>query len=124
MTTPISSQWPVVVSLPLRALDEPAGDRGRAGLRRAALERLDVPEPERLEVRQVEASDRPRDVPERVGAVVAVLGGVGQRAGPDRIQHDHARAAACGYSRSAMMNVLGLLGIVVFFASVIASPPA
>ena len=37
--------------LALRALEQPAGDRRRARLRRAALERLDVAEAERLEVR-------------------------------------------------------------------------
>ena len=80
--------------LALRALQEPAGDRRCSGLRRAALERLDVPEPERLQARQVQPSDRPGDVPERVGdrVVLAVLGSVGKGAGPDRIQHDDARA--------------------------------
>ena len=90
MTTPISSQWPVVVSLPFERSSETARDGGRARLRRAALERLDVPEPERLEVRQVEAADGAGDVPERVGAFVAALGGVRQLAGADGIEHDHA----------------------------------
>src|SRR5205085_328426 len=58
-----------------------------------ALERLDVAEAERLEVRQVEAPDRPRDVSERVGALVAELRRIGKRAGADGIEHDHARAS-------------------------------
>jgi hypothetical protein len=52
--------------LPLRALEETAGDGRRAGLRRATLELLDVSEPERLQVRQVEAADSLGDVSERV----------------------------------------------------------
>ena len=44
--------------LALRALQQPARDRRRARLRRAALQRLDVAEPERLEVGQVEPADR------------------------------------------------------------------
>jgi hypothetical protein len=59
--------------LPFRPLDEPAGDRGRAGLRRAALEGSDVPEAERLERRQVEPADGAGDVAERVRALVAEL---------------------------------------------------
>ena len=82
VTTPISSQWPGRRVLALRALEQPAGDRRRARLRRAALERLDVAEAERLEVRQVEAADGARDVAERVGALVAVLGR--RRAAPRR----------------------------------------
>ena len=39
VTTPIISQWPVVVSLPFERSSSRPGDRGRAGLRRAALER-------------------------------------------------------------------------------------
>ena len=78
--------------LAARALEQPAGDRRRAGLRRAALERLDVPEPERLESRQVEAADRARDVAERVRALVAEVGRVGQLARPDGVEDDHARA--------------------------------
>ena len=52
--------------LALRALEEPARDRGRARLRRAALERLDVSEAECLEVGQVEPADGARDVPQGV----------------------------------------------------------
>ena len=88
--------------LALRALDEPARDRRRSRLRRAALERLDVAEPERLEIRQVEAADGAGDVAERVRSLVAVLGGVRQRARADGVQHDDARAGHAGYSRSVM----------------------
>ena len=55
-----------------RELDETAGDRGRARLRRATLERHHVAEPERLEVREVEPADRVGDVTERVRALVTV----------------------------------------------------
>jgi hypothetical protein len=74
------------------AFDQPAGDRRRARLRRAALERLDVAEPERLEVRQVQPTDGARDIPERVGALVAVVGRVGELAGADRVEDDYAGA--------------------------------
>ena len=77
--------------LALGALDQPPGDRRRAGLRRAAFERLDVAEAERLEVRQVEAPDRPGDVAERVRALVPELRGIRQRSGTDGVQHDDAR---------------------------------
>ena len=78
--------------LALRALEQPAGDRGRAGLRRAALERLDVAEAERLERRQIEPADGPSDVAERVRADVAELVCVRKRAGTDGIENDHAGA--------------------------------
>jgi hypothetical protein len=67
--------------LALRALDEAAGDGRSAGLRWAALERLDVAEPERLQIGQVQSTDGSRDVPERVGALVSVFVGVRQGAG-------------------------------------------
>jgi hypothetical protein len=57
----------------------------------ATLERLDVPEAERLERREVEAADRARDVPERVRALVAELRRVGQLARPDCVEHDDTR---------------------------------
>src|ERR671934_1470924 len=52
--------------LALRPLEQPPGDGRSARLRRAPLERLDVAEAERLEVRQIEATDGARDVAERV----------------------------------------------------------
>ena len=78
--------------LPLRALDEPSGDRRRARLRRAALERHDVPEPERLEIGQVEASDRAGRVAEGVRAFVSVLPCVRQLTSADGVEHDYARS--------------------------------
>ena len=57
--------------LALGALEQPAGDRGRTRLRRAALERHHVAEAERLERGQVEASDGAGDVAERVGALIS-----------------------------------------------------
>ena len=98
--------------LALRALDEPAGDRRRAGLRRAAFERHDVSEPERLEIGQVEASDRAGHVAESVGAFVPVLRRVRQLTSADGIEHDHARPRHGGYSTAALDDVLGLLLLV------------
>ena len=63
--------------LSLRALDQPPGDGRCAGHGRAALQRLDVAEPERLQVWQVEAADRLGDVPERVRAFISELGRIG-----------------------------------------------
>ena len=110
--------------LALRALDQATGDGRRSGLRRAALERLDVPEAEGLHVRQIESADGLRDVSERVRALVAVLAGVGQLAGPHGVEDDHtgsavSGASASGYSRFGMSNVLGLLGFVVYMAVIV-----
>src|SRR3954447_1820342 len=80
--------------LALRALRQPAGHRGRARLRRAPGQLLDVAEAERLHVRQIEAADGVGDVRERVRALVSVLVCVGQRAGPHGIEDDHARSWA------------------------------
>ena len=82
--------------LALGTLDQPSGDRGRPRLWRAALELLDVAEPERLEVRQVEAADGSGDVPERVRALVAEFAGVRKGAGADCIEDDHARSGQWG----------------------------
>ena len=105
--------------LALRALDEAARERGRAGLRRTALERLDVAEPERLEVRQVEAAHGAGDVPERVRPLVAVLVGVRQLARADGVEHDHAGAGHAAIVAPSWTHVLGLLGLVVFIVGVI-----
>ena len=78
--------------LALGTLDQPAGDRGRPCLRRAAFELLDVAEPERLEVRQIEPADGSRDVSERVGALVAEFVGVRKGAGADAIEDDYTRS--------------------------------
>jgi hypothetical protein len=63
--------------LPLRALEQAAGDGRRVRLRRTALERLDVAEAERLEIREVETADGARDVAESVRPLVTPVGGVG-----------------------------------------------
>ena len=90
--------------LALRPLEEPARDRRRSRLRRAALELLDVPEPERLHVREIEAADGLRDVRERVRALVAVPVGVRQRAGPDGVEHDHAGTRSRGLGHPAILG--------------------
>ena len=87
---------------------------------RAALERLDVAEAERLEARQVETADGARDVAEGVRPFVAVLGGIGQLTRADGVQHDHACSRHAAILRRGMMTVLGLVGIVLFCACVIA----
>ena len=92
MTTPISSQWPAIVSLPFERSSSRPATAGRAGLRRAALERLDVAEPESLEVGEIEPSDGAGHVAERVRSLVAVLGRIRKRPGPNRVQHDDAGA--------------------------------
>ncbi len=106
--------------LALRALDEPAGDRRSARLRRAAFELGDVPQTERLEARQVEAADCVRDVPQSVRPLVAVVRRVGQLARPDGVQHDYACPWHAAILRREMANVLGLVGIIVFCVCVIA----
>ena len=63
----MSSQWPVVVSLPFERSTSRPAIAGAPGCGGQPCERRDVAETERLEVRQVEAADRPRDVAERVG---------------------------------------------------------
>ena len=95
--------------LPLRPLEQPARDRRRVGLRRAALERLDVAEAERLQVRQVEPADRSGDVPERVRALVTAVGRVRQLPRADGVEHDDARPRHGGYPSPRMDDVLGLL---------------
>jgi hypothetical protein len=78
--------------LALGTLEQASGDGRSARLRRAAFERLDVPEPERLHVRQVEAAHRSRDVAERVRALVTVCCGIRKRSRAHGVQHDHASA--------------------------------
>ncbi len=50
-------------------------------------ERLDVGEAEPHEIWQLQRA-RARDVAQRVAAHVAILGGVGQFADPDAVEHD------------------------------------
>ena len=78
--------------LALRSLEQAPGDGRGARLWRAALQRLDVPEPQCLDVREVEAAHRPRDVAERVGALVTVCGGIRKRSRAHGVQHNHASA--------------------------------
>ena len=85
--------------LALRALHQSPGNCGRPGLRRAAFQRDDVSEPERLEIGQVEASDRAGHVAESVGAFVPVLRCVRQLTSADGIEHDHARPRHGGILR-------------------------
>ena len=77
--------------LALRPLEQAAGDRGSSRLRRAALERHDVAEAERLQRGQVETSDGAGDVAERVRPLIAVRGRVGQLSRANGIEHDYAR---------------------------------
>ena len=90
---PIISQCPVVVSFPAeRSVARPCA-RAAARPRARRPRSRQVPEAERLEVRRAEPADRARGVAERVGAVVAVRGGVGRVAHAPRIADDeqHAR---------------------------------
>jgi hypothetical protein len=79
--------------------------------RRDALQRQDAAEPESAEHRQVQPADRARDVLERAGARVAVVAGVGQRAGPARVGDDderpppHDRGARSFSDRATGANV-------------------
>ena len=86
--------------LALGALEQPSGDRRRAGLRRAAFKRLDVPEAESLEIGQVEAPDGTGDVSERVRALVPPLGSIWQLTRADGIEHDHAGPRHAGSLRT------------------------
>src|SRR3972149_5961193 len=101
VTTPISSPWPAVVSLPFeRATRRPptpgAARGGRPPGRRPA-----VPGPERLEVGQVEPPDGTGHIAERVGAFVPVQRSVRQRSRTDGVQHDHAGARHAAILRRA-----------------------
>ena len=53
------------------------------------------------------------------GALVAVVGRVRQLARPDGVEDDHARAGPRGYP-SPVATALGLVGLVVFIAFVVA----
>ena len=105
--------------LALRALEQPAGDGRRPWLWRAAGERLDVSEPERLHVRQVETTDGPGDVAERVGAFVSVIRRVRQLPRADGVKNDDARTRHAGIL-GRVSTVLGLLGLVGFIVGILA----
>ena len=102
VTIPISSQWPVVVSLPFERSSRRPATAGAPGCGGQPSSGLDVPEAERFEVGQVEPADGPGDVAERVRPLVAVLRRVRQLAGPDGVEHDHA-----GARHGAAILVLG-----------------
>src|SRR5262249_10852842 len=105
--------------LALRALDQAAGDRGRARLRRATFERLDVAQPERFQRRQVEAADGPGDVRQRVGAFVTEVRRIRQLARPDGVQDDDARTRHIRGYPTHVETVLGIIGLAVFVAFII-----
>ena len=105
--------------LALRALEQAAGDRRSTRLRRAALERLDVAETERLEIGEVETADGAGDVAERVGALVAVVGRVRQLPRADGVEHDDARTRHAGILRR-VDTALGLLELAGFVVGMLA----
>ena len=94
-TTPISSQWPVVDSLPGPERVEAPVDHRIVG-RRDPLDRDDRAEPEALERGQIEPADPLGEVAERVRAGVAVRVSVRQRADSTGIHDDHGRTRHCG----------------------------
>ena len=120
VTIPISSQWPIVVSLPFDRSSRRPATAGAPACGGTALERLDVAEAERLQVRQVEPADGARDVAERVGALVAELVGVRQRAGTDGIEHDHARPRHRAILGARWTPSLAFFGLAVYIVGVIA----
>ena len=86
--------------LAFRPLEQPTRDGRGARLRGAPFERLDITEPERLEIGQVEAPDRTSDVPQRVRAFVSPLGRIWQRTRADGIEHDHTGPRHAGSLRT------------------------
>ena len=92
VTIPISSQWPVVVSLPRERSSSRPAIAGAPGCGAQPSSGSMLPEAERLERRQVETSDGAGDVAEGVRPLVTELRSVRQRARADGVQHDHARA--------------------------------
>jgi hypothetical protein len=60
------------------------------------------------------------DVPERVGAHVSVFIGIGKLAGSHGIEHDDAGPRHVAILGRAVLDVLGLIGMVIFIACVIA----
>ena len=97
-----------------------SGNGRCARLRWAALERHDVPEAERLEIRQVETADGAGRVAEGVGTFVSVLPCVRQLSSADGVEHDDARPRhSGGYSTAALSDVLGLLLLVVYIAAIV-----
>ena len=66
----------------------------RIGGGRDTRQRQDRAEPQPPQRREVESAGRLGEVSERVGARVAVVGGVGRRAGPARVEDDDEGPAA------------------------------
>ena len=66
----------------------------RVRCRRYPSQREDRPEAERGERGEIEPAYRLGEVPERVRALIAVGGRVGQRADAARVNHEHDRPAA------------------------------
>ena len=120
MTIPISSQWPVVVSLPRERSSRRPATAGAPGCGGQPISGSMFPSPSASSVGRSSPPTALRDVAERVRALVAEVGGVGQLSRPDGIEHDHARAGHAAILRR-VANVLGLIGFVVFIACVIAS---
>ena len=89
-------------------------------MRRAALHRLDVPEPESLERGQVETADGTGDVGESVGPLVAELCSVRQFARSDGVKDDDARSRHGASYPTSVADALGLVGIAVFIVCVVA----
>ena len=125
VTTPISSQWPVVVSLPFERSTSRPATAGAPGCGGQPSSGSTFPRPS--------ASMFGRSRPPTAFATFASVFepsspysvGVRQRAGADGVEHDHAgpavpRSWPPGYSRFGMDNVLGLLAFVVYIAVVIA----
>jgi len=106
--------------LALRALEESAGDRRSARLRRAAIERHHVSEPERFEIGQVETADGAGRVAQGVRAFVSVLPCVRQLSSTGRRRARLRTLAARGYSTAALDDALGLLLLVVYIVGILA----
>ena len=80
VTMPIISQWPIVVSLPFDRSSSRPATAGAPACGGQPSSGSTLPRPSASRFGQIEPADRARDVPERVGALVAELVGVRQRA--------------------------------------------
>ena len=95
MTTPISSQWPVVVSLPFERSSSRPATAGAPGCGGQPSSGSTLPRPSASRFGQVEPADGAGDVAERVRALVAVLGRVGQAPRARRRRARSRTRAAC-----------------------------
>ena len=91
VTMPISSQWPVVVSLPFERSRSRPAIAGAPGCGAQPSSGSTLPRPSASSVGQVEATDGAGDVPEGVRPLVTELGRIRQLARSDGVQHDDAR---------------------------------